>query len=223
MVSILAQRALKLALVQATALQSRYPRLKHPPTILYFAYGANLRMARFEKYGMNVRPVGVARLPRHELRFDFPCEYLGKSYASVAAAEAKEVWGHLFELDALAMCLLDTMEWSNFRQYRRIALPVETTEGKPHVAQVYQARWPRKGLAPSLAYKKMILESAKEFNFPQSYIDEVAAHPHGDNFPLDPEFSFIHPDRPRLGARQLRGLYLRHDRLREKIADWLRF
>lgn len=172
---------------------------------------------------MNVRPLGIARLVNHELRFDFPCEYLGKGYASVAPEPQKEVWGMLFEIDALSLWLLDTMEWANFGQYRRILLPVETREGKSVTAYVYQTRWPRSGLRPSRLYKEGIIRSALELGFPSSYIQDVQRHPHGEAFPLDPEFSFWHPTRPRLGAKVLRGLYLRHDRWREKLCDWLRF
>lgn len=224
MISVLTQRLVKFSTVKAVAWRDRFWKGRRPaPTIAYFAYGANLHMKRFDRYRMNVVPVGVAKLPGYRLTFDFPCEYEGKAFASVSADPAAEVWGYLYRIDRLSLFLLDTMEWAIMGQYRRIEVEVETRDGKRERAQVYQARCPRAGLTPSVIYRDLIVEAAVLHGFPESYRRSIAEHPAKTDFPLDPSFSFLHPHRPRWFAKPLRRFYLWHDRFREKVCDWLRF
>jgi gamma-glutamylcyclotransferase (GGCT)/AIG2-like uncharacterized protein YtfP len=224
MISVLTQRLLKLGAIQAVKWQERRYGEKRPePQIFYFAYGANLHLARFEKYRMNVKAVGVARLPGYKLTFELPCEYEGKGYGSVSASEGSEVWGYLYRIDRLSLFLLDTMEWAVIGQYRRFEAEAHLADGKRVKAQVYQARHPKAGLQPSLVYRDLIGKAAEHHGFPESYRLSVLSHPAKERFPLDPTFSFIHPHKPRWFAKRLSWLYLWHDRLREKLCDWLRF
>lgn len=224
MVHVLTQRALKYTSIRLVRLRHRlFGRRLPPPRIYYFAYGANLNIERFYRYHMNVERVGVARLPNYRLTFSLPCEYALKGYGDITSEAGKEVWGLLFRIDPLSLFLLDTMEWALMGQYRRVRVAIETVEGTSYVAYAYQARFPRTGLFPPVGYKASILKSGRELGFPKSYLDEIEAAEARDHFDLDPTFSFLHPHRPRLASDRFREAYLWHDRLREKVCDWLRF
>jgi len=224
MISILTQRTLKLAAMKVVKGRKRLLGQNLPePTIYYFGYGANLDLARFEKYSMNVAQVGVAKLENHVLTFSLPCEYAGKGYASIEPKEGSEVWGVLYKIDRPSLFLLDVMEWAVLNQYRRHSVEVTTKDGKSYRAHAYQARFPRTGLVPSVAYKKLILKSAKANSFPETYIKAIELQPAKDKFNLDPGFSFIMPARRRFLEKHLGGLYLKHDKFREKVCEWLRF
>lgn len=224
MISILTQRALKLTALSAVKARRRFRGEGiSEPTIYYFGYGANLSPQRFDKYEMNVRPVGVARLEGHALRFSLPCEYLGKGFASADPATGKEVWGFLYRMDRLSLWLLDIMEWAVMGQYLRVAGTVKTGDGKEYVAQFYQSHHPREGLVPSKGYRELILESARKHAFPAEYLAEIEKVGAKETFELDPGFSFLRPHRRRVLEKWLRGPYLWHDRVREYVSEKLRF
>jgi gamma-glutamylcyclotransferase len=224
MISVLTQRALKFTSMVAVKQRKRILGKKLPPPgIFYFAYGANLSPQRFEKYHMNVEPVGVAKLEKYALKFTLPCEYREKGYASVEREPSREVWGFLYKIDRLSLHLLDVMEWAVMNQYRRVLLTVKTTEGKEVQAHTYQARYPREGLFPSDEYKKLIQESARQHGFPIAYIEEIQKVPSRDKFDLDPGFSFLVPNKRRYFEKLLRKPYLWHDKVREIVCEKLRF
>ena len=224
MIYILTQRALKLGSVAVVKVRRHLLAERLPaPQLYYFGYGANLDLKRFQRYKMNVVLVGVAKLEKHALKFNFPCEYLGKGYASVEVDPAKEVWGMLYRIDQPSLFLLDVMEWAVMNQYRRTLERVTTKEGKVVEAFVYKAKYPREGLFPSAVYKNLILKAAKEHGFPKEYLAQIEGVESRDSFALDPGFSFIRPNRRRLLERYLKKPYLWHDRLREILADKLRF
>jgi gamma-glutamylcyclotransferase (GGCT)/AIG2-like uncharacterized protein YtfP len=224
MIYVLTQRALKYTTIKAVRARQRLlgPRLAKP-SVYCFAFGANLNLERFTKYAMNVEHVGVAKLPGYRFTFGLPCEYLGKGYGDITPDPQSEVWGLLFKIDPLSLFLLDIMEWKIMGQYRRIEVDVETREGMKVRACAYQARCPREGLVAPVGYQKAIVASAKRLGFPESYIAQIEAYPSREKFDLDPTFSFLHPHRPRFFARHLRRAYLAHDRVRERVCDWLRF
>lgn len=224
MISVLTQRALKLGAMQVVRNRRRFLGKNLPePKIYYFGYGANLDLSRFEKYSMNVSQVGVAKLTDHALAFSLPCEYAGQGYASIEPKDGSEVWGMLYKIDRASLFLLDVMEWALLNQYRRRLVETIAKDGKSYKAYVYEARFPRAGLVPSTTYKKMILKSAKANGFPETYIEAIEHQPSKAKFELDPGFSFLMPNRRRFLEKHLQGLYLRHDRFREKVCQWLRF
>lgn len=224
MISILTQRALKLAAIQfvrqrKARLGDRLPE----PTLLYFAYGANLDAKRFSKYDMNVLPVGTAKLEDHALRFSLPCEYLDKGFASTEPEAGHAVWGVVYKFDKPSMFLLDVMEWALLNQYRRVLVNVKLSDGQVLKAFCYRARYPRSGLMPSTQYKSMVLESARAHGFPKEYLSEIENQPSKDKFDLDPGFSLLMPHVRRPFERLLRKPYLWHDQIREIVCEKLRF
>ena len=129
----------------------------------------------------------------------------------------------LYQIDQPSLFLLDVMEWAVMNQYKRVLEQVATKGGKVVEAFVYKAKYPQKGLFPSTIYKNLILKAVREHGFPQEYLAQIEGVESKESFPLDPGFSFIRPDRRRVWERLLKKPYLLHDRLREILADRLRF
>jgi gamma-glutamylcyclotransferase (GGCT)/AIG2-like uncharacterized protein YtfP len=225
MIWILSQRLTQFTLMKAVRLRKTFSDPLPEPNLFLFSYGANLNPMRFEKYEMNAVPIGVARLSGFRLKFSLPCEYLGMGYGDVSpsADPDAEVWGYLYRIDRLSLSLLDSMEWAIFNQYRRISVEVVGPRDKKVMAQCYISRYPKEGLIPSVRYKNLILESARRHGFPEKYIESIERTPAKTDFPLDPGFSFLRPGGRRFLESPFRGLYLMHDRWREKLANWLRF
>jgi len=219
---VIPQRVVKFTLMHYLRVRNRFGKPK-APSLYYFAYGANLDANRFKKYRMNYEAVGVARVPDYALTFTFPCEYLGKGYADIAAEPGGTVWGFVYKLDWVSFFLLDVMEWAAFNQYRRIPVEAILQDGTRLVVEAYQARYPREGLAPSQLYLTNIVKSSVLHGFPDDYRARLEKVVPGEKFELDPSFSFLHPPKPRWGARKFRRLYLAHDRFREWVCDRLRF
>lgn len=220
MISILTQRALKLAVMTYVRERKRLRSGKLPkPDIYCFGYGANLNIERFKKYDMNLEAVGIARLENYALKFSLPCEYLGKGFASIESEEGKEVWGMLYKMDRPSLLLLDIMEWAVLNQYRRVKVRAKAADGKEYKAFAYRARYPRGGLAPSTEYKNAILKSSRELNFPEKYVSEIASVSSHDSFELDPGFSLMMPPIRRPLEKLLRPVYHQHDRIRERICE----
>ena len=224
MLTVLTQRSLKLGALGVVRLRrallgSKLP----PPTIYYFAYGANLDPKRFEKYGMNATPIGPARLDNYTLKFTLPCEYVGKGYASIEPDGGKAVWGFLYQLDRYAFLLLEAMEYVFLNHYRKINVDVETKEGARVTAIALQTGFPTEGLLPSTEYKNMILSAARQHGFPTEYISAIEQFESKTSFPLDHGFSLAIPSRRRFCEKKLRSLYLIHDKVREYLCEFLRF
>jgi len=170
MISVLTQRALKFVAIQAVRTRTRFLGRRVPdPTIPYFAFGANLEPRRFEKYGMNVRRVGVARLPGYRFAFSLPCEYAGKGFGSIEPNLGSEVWGVLYKVDWLSLFLLDVMEWAVMGQYRRVPVEGIDVVGNQVAAFAYRARYPRFDLVPSNRYKTLVVDAGRQLGFPSTY------------------------------------------------------
>lgn len=224
MLTVLAQRSLKLGAIGIVNLRRRLLGNRLPaPNIYYFAYGANLDPKRFEKYGMNARAIGPARLDDYALKFTLPCEYVGKGYASVEPDSGKTVWGILYQLDWYDFLLLDAMEYVFLNHYRKIEVEVVTKDGAREKAIVLRTGFPTEGLVPSSEYKKMILEAAKKHGFPEDYLRQIETVHSRDTFDLDPGFSLTIPRWRRPFEKLLRRPYLLHDRMTEILCEKLRF
>jgi gamma-glutamylcyclotransferase (GGCT)/AIG2-like uncharacterized protein YtfP len=224
MFTVLSQRLLKYSVLTLIKRRNKLLGDRLPaPTIPYFAYGANLDPERFLKYDMNAIPVSVAQLADYQLTFSLPCEYVGQGYGSIEPAPGKEVWGYLYRIDAFAFALLDIMEYAIFHHYRRAPVTVKTSEGKDVKAFAYIAQYPVAGLAASTRYKSRIIAAANLHDFPASYRAEIERLPSRDTFDLDPGFRLSAPGRRRLLEQRLKRWYLKHDQIREIIANKIKF
>ncbi len=224
MLTVFFQRSLKLLAIANISLRRLWFGAKlPPPTIFYFAYGANLDAKRFEKYGANVLPVGVGYLDDYSLQFTMPCEYIGKGYASIETEPGERVWGYLYKVDRAALLLLDIIEYAFLRHYDRVKVDVKLAAGEIHSSFTYRTPLPTSGLMPSTSYKTAILRSSRSHNFPKAYIERIDQLVAKDTFELDPSYSITFPRWRRPLPGLFSPLYRIHDRMAEAVSNLLRF
>jgi gamma-glutamylcyclotransferase len=194
--------------------------LRKPPEHYYFAYGANLNTKRFRENFMNFREVGAALLKDYRLEFSLPCQFHGLGFGSVAPAPGSEVWGVLYQLDALSLKLLDVLEWCNYGYYDRVAKIVEVSvseEAQKIETWLYQASAPQRELLPSSEYVHKILGGARDWKFSSTYIEALEALDHKPfaTFRLNPHFRMGKFGERRFAPEKFAAFYRIHDRVRE--------
>src|SRR5690606_24584752 len=81
-----------------------------PEQVVYFAYGSNMSTARLRKRMPSCKPIGIATLPGHALRFHKrSLDKSGKCNA-LATSDADAVMGVLFSFDLVERAQLDKAE-----------------------------------------------------------------------------------------------------------------
>ncbi len=141
-------------------------------TLLYFAYGSNLRTRRLAARTGEAVPRGRATLPGHVLRFHkISTDGTGKANAHATGQPGDRVIGALFEVTAGGRAELDKSEGG----YERVVVRVEREDGTPVDAFTYLAKRERidDGLRPSAAYRETVLDGALEQGLPADYIDRI--------------------------------------------------
>lgn len=223
MIAVLRQRIAKAAVHAFLIARSRLQKNLPKPQTLYFGYGANLDPMRFRRYQMNFECLGAAQLSKHRIEFSLPSEYLMQAYASVAPDANAEVWGCLYRLDRPSFLLLDIMEWASFGVYRKEKATVRLANGESHQAIFYVANSPQAGRRPPKNYLDKIIEFSETHGFPDRYMEHLRSFESQERFELDHSFSLFFYGRTRPFSKTLRPLYRIHDRIREWIADHLRW
>lgn len=219
MLSIIRQRITKHSLL--TMQRLRFLTIKNPNlSEYYFAYGANLSSKRLKRYKLFFEEVSVAKLPGHKLALTLACEYEGKGYAGVEESPHHEVWGTLFKMDRFSLWILDVLEWAWFGSYERKKVSVQQQNtGSIVQSWCYVVKSPVAGLSCSLIYKNLLLEAAKDWQFPENYVKQIVSFDAKDSFVLDHSFSLWNYGKKRKYASTLRWFYKRHDRWREKLCE----
>lgn len=184
----------------------------------YFGYGANLNVSRFHNNYMKAQEVGVANLLNHELKFSLATEYKSKSYAGVHYKEKAMVPGVLVKIDKLSLKYLDKLEWCGFGAYKRVKKEVECGSEKIE-AWVYEVAKPDFDRMPSTLYLQNMIKAAKVGNFPKEFISFLENHPHKDSFEIDHGFSLLTYSSSRKLVKELKLIYVIHDKLRNKLCD----
>jgi hypothetical protein len=215
--AILCQRAMKHGMARALGL-SRKLGLATATDQLYFAYGANLSEERLRKFNISFERIGTAVLSDYKLNFSMPCEYVGQGYANIEPCKGSSVWGTVFKLNKESLLMLDILEWVPFGFYDRKKVSVLHQGTMLDGVDVYMAKYPKSGLAPSASYLKAILNHARFGAFSNEYIEEISSQKTLGSFELDPGFRLSNPGKRRIFEKSLRSIYLRHDQLREILA-----
>jgi hypothetical protein len=132
-----------------------------------------------------LRVVGPAVLPDHVLRWDKRGSD-GSGKCSVLRAPGEgPVRGILYDLSPEGKAALDRVEGLG-SGYREAVVTVETDRGsREAVTYVAQEGYVDDGLRPFDWYRDLVVEGARSWGFPRSYVDalarvEVAADPDGD-------------------------------------------
>ena len=136
-----------------------------------FAYGSNMCSGRFRDYGMHPQGAGRgALLAGYRLLFNKQStDTSGK--ANVEPHEGTQIWGVLYSIPDADLAVLDQGEVG----YRRVQLPVTTSDGARREAWVYIASTPspQAGLRPFTWYKRFLVEGAREHALPPDYIEAL--------------------------------------------------
>ena len=216
MITILQQRALKYSFREYLRIKKSLG-LEQDLDALYFGYGANLSIERFKKWHIPVEIIGTAFLENHQLKFNLPCEYVGKGFAGIEETKGMKVWGILFKVNSNALRMLDVLEWVPFKFYNRKTFSV-ISNGKTYTkVHSYVTCYPRHDLLPSKGYLDFIIQSGVNANFPEEYLKELASTQAKTNFEIDNTFVLRDPARKRLFINRLSRIYQIHDNLREKL------
>lgn len=146
-------------------------------TFRYFAYGSNMATERVRSRAPSARPVGVARLPRHVLRWHKRGrDGSGKCDISAAdAADTDAVWGVLFDIECTDKPRLDAAEGLGVG-YDARTVQVLAESGSCE-ALTYQARRSHidARLRPTPWYKRHVVIGAREHGLPAAYQRALAA------------------------------------------------
>lgn len=138
--------------------------------MLYFAYGSNMLTARLARRVPSARPLGVARLRGHVLRFHKRGDDgSGKCNAFRTGRDADLVHGVLFEVDGGRLARLHAAEGPG---YEFGEVEVEPEDGAPVAAVTYRARsaWLDDALAPYTWYQAFVVAGAREHGLPRDYV-----------------------------------------------------
>jgi len=134
----------------------------------YFAYGSNLNWLQMRRRCPSSRFVCVARLADYEFGITRHSRLRDCGTANVFRSPGREVWGAVYDVSEADLKILDGFEDG----YRREILPVFALGNgtRPLPALVYVAEIESQVPLPNAEYKRLILEGAKHWKLPASYI-----------------------------------------------------
>jgi gamma-glutamylcyclotransferase (GGCT)/AIG2-like uncharacterized protein YtfP len=136
--------------------------------VYYFAYGSNMNWPQMQRRCPSARFVCVACLANYQFGITRHSRLRDCGTANVFLADGNEVWGTVYEVSEADLALLDGFEDG----YRREILSVCAFENgkQPLNALVYIAEIENDVPLPSTEYKRLILDGAKHWNLPASYL-----------------------------------------------------
>ena len=135
---------------------------------LYFAYGSNMDVAAMALRCPRSRALGPARLVRHVFFI------MEGGYASVRREARGEVYGVLWDLALSDMGALDAYEDVRSGLYRKLMQPVLRGQGACARALVDGGGCVTPA-APLPGYMESVLAAARAWDFPDSYLRDLAA------------------------------------------------
>jgi gamma-glutamylcyclotransferase (GGCT)/AIG2-like uncharacterized protein YtfP len=141
-------------------------------SVLYFAYGSNLKESRMRERVSSARMEAVAFLEHHRLA----CNKRGRdgsAKANLVRAPGDRVWGVLYRLEKAHLAVLDRFESG----YERVEVEVSTAAGGSHRASTYRSDRITADPTPLDWYRGMILEGAREHGLPAEYLAFLEALP----------------------------------------------
>jgi gamma-glutamylcyclotransferase len=138
-----------------------------------FTYGSNILSARLKERCPSARPLAVAKLPGHELRWH-KCSTDGSGKCDVVSVDSdRAVFGVVYEIDASDKAPLDRAEGLG-HGYDQKDVSV-FLNGEPVTVSIYFATKTDQGLRPYTWYKALVVAGAKEYSLPAPYISSLEA------------------------------------------------
>jgi hypothetical protein len=144
-----------------------------PEPTVYFAYGSNMSTAQLREHLPRCKPLGVATLPGHELRFHKrDTDKSGKCNA-FATGDDNRVVGVLISFDPAERAKLDEAEGVG-SGFEHAMVTVINEKGRRRKVLIYLASPDHvdDGLKPYHWYKDLVLAGGKEHGLPPEYLAE---------------------------------------------------
>jgi len=146
----------------------------------YFAYGSNLDWDQMRARCASVEFVCVAKLPDHRMAFTHRSLSRKCGTADAKPSKRDELWGVVYEIDESEITVLDRHEGydpsrpHDSKVYVRIECRVcrQSDDDDGMAVQTYVVATP-KACLPSAAYRDLILEGARQWRLPASYIRKL--------------------------------------------------
>lgn len=141
-------------------------------TVLYFAYGSNMKTEQMTKRVPSAKVIGRARIVNRHLVCNKRSKN-GSGKANLVHSPGDVVWGVLYEMDESDLPKLDKAEGG----YRRVEVEVLDEQGGPIVAQTYVSKKLTDDTRAYEGYKNLILNGAREHQLPEKYIEDLESIP----------------------------------------------
>jgi len=141
--------------------------------VYYFAYGSNLHWPQMQKRCPSSRFVCAARLPGYQFGITRHSRLRDCGTANVFPVIGKDVWGAVYDVSDDDLMVMDGFEDG----YRREILAVDPRGAgrQPIQVLVYLAEIEKPVPLPSAEYKRLILQGAKRWQLPASYLAMLEA------------------------------------------------
>ena len=141
--------------------------------MLYFSYGSNMSIKRFQSRVPSARFISTAFLRSHDLRFHKKSDDgSGKCDAYATGNREDIVWGVIFDMDVEEKSVLDEKE-SLGLGYDEKNVDLTTPAGKSVTAFTYYAIRIAQQLKPYRWYLNHVLVGAEENDLPKEYVERI--------------------------------------------------
>lgn len=141
-------------------------------SIIYFAYGSNMKTERLRARVSSAKSIGIAKLPDMRLVFNKQSKD-GSGKANLIASPVDMVWGVLFEIEVRELGSLDKAEGG----YARTTVEVISESGESMTAHTYISSSTTASAIPYEWYKNLVVAGAREHRLPESYIAAIESIP----------------------------------------------
>jgi gamma-glutamylcyclotransferase (GGCT)/AIG2-like uncharacterized protein YtfP len=158
----------------------------------YFAYGSMMHFDEVRQRCPSARFVAVAKLPDHALKFTRRSVRRGCGVADAVGEQGQEVWGVVYSIADAELDRLD--EGEGFNPSRPLSADSYVREQRdvyrdghsdqPIHAWIYFANRQPTPPRPSPAYKKLLVDGAKQWGLPPEYqalLERIDTADHGHN------------------------------------------
>ena len=146
------------------------------PTLWYFAYGSNMARAIFvETRRMEPLETLSGWLDGYRLSFNIPIGPGERGVANVIAEPDGRTHGVVYQLTHADFERLDASEGVSFGLYRRIPVNIVTAKRGVIEAWTYRSSVVTDGRKPSLRYRQLLIDGARENELPLEYLQYLEA------------------------------------------------